>query len=151
MHALRENANGVYPQGPAYLFPPRLTRARITHTFPHKCRVMNIHYFSVTFSRIADGPGLLLEGESRAVTGGAVILSHPVIRKRTLFHGGYKSREGRETTKNTSVGRKRGRGGREGTRCRVEMEKPGLRCELTIQRANNGHDFAGNACKNIPR
>lgn len=52
-----------------------------------------------------------------------VILSHPVIRKRTLFHGGYKSREGQGTTKNTE------RRGGEGTRCRVEMEEPGLRRE----------------------
>jgi len=47
----------------------------------------------------------LLEGEPHE-TGGVVILSHPVIRKRTLFHGGYKSREGHETTKNTSVEKK---------------------------------------------
>lgn len=138
MHALRENAGGVHPQGPAYLFPPRLTRARITHA---PAPQMPSYEYTLFFSNIfahRRRPGAPPRGREPRVTGGAVILSHPVIRKRTLFHGGYKSREGRETTKNTSVERKRG--GREGTRCLVEMEKPGLRRELTIRRANNGHD-----------
>ena len=107
MHALHESAGGVHPQGPAYLFPPRLTPAR--HHTRYSCAPQMPSYeYTLFFSNIfahRRRPELLLEGEPHE-TGGAVILSHPVIRKRTLFHGGYKSREGRETTKNTSVEKK---------------------------------------------
>lgn len=87
MHALGEGADGVHPQGPAYLFPPCLTRARITHI---PAPQMPSYEYTLFFSNIfahRRRPGLLLEGEPR-VTGGAVILSHPVIRKRTLFSRG---------------------------------------------------------------
>lgn len=137
MHAL---AAGVHPQGPAYLFPLRLIRARIIHTAPRKCRVMNIHYFSVTFSRTSQ----TARGSSRESTRGAVILSHPVIRKRTLFHEGHKSHVSHGATKNTSEGR-------EGRAMSRWDGKAGVKARVH-ERASNGHDsLERNAYKNTAK